>query len=303
VFIRPLDWGADAGTYIAMYKSVNSGAVSSIEPSFTVLSKIVFALGNCVKMLFVFYGIISLGLKIKVIENESYYPLVSLLIYFSSWFVLHELFQIRVGASVAFMYFSIPFLLKKEYFKFFVTAILAVFFHTQAILIFLFLMIPKRKISAVSICVISLCILFAYSVYFLHIDFMKEILKILVKINFPRINQIKWYYEIESKKIINLGKINAFSPIVLVRLFLTLVLLFNYKRLNSVSYYPFLVRVVLFSFFVRMICWPVAVIGMRIYEFFTCLDVFIFPLFFKIIREKKIVFFLLVCYCIFNLYV
>lgn len=303
VTVRPFNWGADAGTYIEMYNMVNAGQKINTEITFSFLSKIAFLFCNCAKLLFVFYALISLNLKIYSIENNSYLPLVSLLIYFSCWFVLHDVYQIRVGAAIGVSYFSIPYLCKKNYVKFLLMAFLATLFHSQAALLFLMIFLPKRKISVCSILFLCFIILISYAFYFLKFDLLSGILEVLAKSKLPRVNQLKYYYDIAHSGIIDLGRINAFSPIVLVRLFLSLILLFQYKKLNEYAYYPVLIRILILSFAVRMFFYSVPVIGMRIYEFFTCFDVFVFPLFFKIIKEKKAVFFFLIFYCLFMLFI
>ena len=290
ICFRPFDWGADAGSYIEMYNMVNGGKNVGTEVTFSIISRLVFASGNCVKLLFIFYAAISLRLKISAIEKISYLPAVSFLVYFSCWFILHDVYQIRVGAAIAVSYFSLPYLCGKKYGKFLFLALVATLFHTQAALLFLLIFMPKQKISLYSVLALLLVLFFSYAVYFLHIDLLKIVLSFLVKTKIPRAEQIEHYYEISQSGIIDLGKINAFSPIVLVRLFLTLVLLFQYKKLNDFLYYPVLIRILILSFAVRMFAYPVPVIGMRVYEFFTCFDVFLFPLFFKVIKEKKAVF-------------
>lgn len=301
VFIRPFDWGADADTYIEMYSMINRGLSVNTEVTFSLISKFIFRFGNCVKLLFVFYAIISLSLKIFAIEKNSYLPAISFLIYFSCWFILHDVYQIRVGAAIAFSYFSLPYLCKKKYMKFFLLAFLATLFHTQAVLLFLLIFIPCRKLSIFSVLTLLFILIFSYAVYFLHIDLLKNVLNFLVKIKIPRAEQIEYYYTIAKSGIVDLGKINAFSPIVIMRLFLTLVLLSKYRKLNSFLYYPLLIQILVLSFAIRMFAYPVPVIGMRVYEFFTSFDVFLFPFFFKIIKEKKVVLAFLICYCLFML--
>lgn len=303
VAIRPFNWGADAGTYIEMYNMVNAGQKINTEITFSFLSKIVFLFGNCVKLLFIFYAFISLNLKIKSIERNSCLPVFSFLLYFSCWFILHDVYQIRVGTAIAVAYFSIPYLCEKKYLKFLLLAFLATLFHAQAALLFLLVFLPKKKINIYSALTLCFVILSSYAVYFLHIDLLSGILSVLTKLKLPRAEQLKYYYSISQSGIINLGKINAFSPIVLVRLFLSLILLFQYKKLNQFPYYPVLIRILILSFAVRMFFYPVPVIGMRIYEFFTCFDVFVFPLFFKIIKEKKVIFAFLILYCLFMLFI
>ena len=303
IFVRPLNWGADALVYTDMYEQITSGNKLNQEFTFIIISKIVYFLGDSVKLLFFIYGLCSLSFKLNSIRKYAYYPYVTFLFYFSTWFILHDMYQVRVGVSIAFFYFSIYFLQKKKSMSYLLCACVATAFHTQAALLFCFILIPKKKINIYSVAGLLFIVIFSYVLYFLKIDIFKNSIVFLRQLKIPRIHQVMYYYDIATSGVIDLGKINAFSPIVLVRLMLSLILLFQYKRLNLVDWYPVLIRILVLSFALRMILYPIPVLGMRIYEFFTCIDIFLFPLFLQIIREKKIVFGIINIYCMFMLYI
>ncbi|WP_315450147.1 EpsG family protein [uncultured Treponema sp.] len=303
IFVRPFNWGADALTYVDMYEQIVSGNKLEQEFTFIIISKIVYFLGDSVKLLFFIYGLCSLSFKLNTIKKYAYYPYITFLFYFSTWFILHDMYQIRVGTSIAFFYCSVYFLQKKKYLSYLLCACVATAFHTQAALLFFLILIPKKEIDIYSVAGLSFIVLFSYVLYFFKADIFKNSIVFLVKLKIPRMHQVMYYYDIATSGGINLGKINAFSPIVLVRLMLSSLLLFQYKRLNSVDLYPVLIRILVLSFALRMILYPIPVLGMRIYEFFTCVDIFLFPLFLLIIREKKIVLAIINMYCIFMLYI
>ncbi|MBD5440358.1 MAG: EpsG family protein [Treponema sp.] len=303
IAVRPFSWGADAETYIQIYDLVNSNVKVNQEITFVIACKLIYNLGLGVRMLFVLYGTITLYLKIKSITSNTIFPYLSFLLYFSCWFVLHDVYQIRVGVAIAFFYFSIPYLRDKRWKEYIIISFVASLFHIQALLMFFLILIPKKKINLYTAIGALAVVFFAYTFYFFQIDVLKICISILSHTGIPRIEQLNYYYDVARSGILDLGKINAFSPIVLTRLFITLFLLFQYKKLNSVKNYPLLIRILVFSFSIRMFAYPIPVLGMRVYEFFTSIDIFVFPLLLTIFKEKKVVMTLLLFYCLFMLFI
>lgn len=303
IAVRPFSWGADAETYIQIYDLVNSNVKVNQEITFVIACKLIYNLGLGVRMLFVLYGTVTLYLKIKSITSNTIFPYLSFLLYFSCWFVLHDVYQIRVGVAIALFYFSIPYLRDKRWKEYIIISFVASLFHVQAILMFFLIFISKSKISLFTEIKYVILLFLSYAFYFLKIDILKISISTLSRIGIPRFEQLNYYYDVANSGIIDLGKINAFSPIVLVRLFIVLFLFSNYRRLNSVSNYPLLIRILTLSFAIRMFLYPVPVLGMRVYEYFTSIDIFIFPLLLKIFKEKKVIMASMCFYCLFMFFI
>lgn len=284
-----------------MYNEITNGVIVDVEFFFTLISLFVDKFFNNVVFVFFIFAFLSITVKYKAIFSLSSYPIISWFIYFSCWFMLHDMYQIRVGVSIAFFYLSILFLRQKKILPYSICCFIACSFHIQSIIMVPLFFLSSKKIKASTVLVYELFIGIAYIVYFLKIDFFLEIVKFAESLPIPRVHQLSYYYNVAKESNLNLGKINAFSPIVLIRLFMTFFLLNQYKILNKNKFYPILIRIMCIAFIFRMICYPMPVLGMRIYEYLSSVEIFVYPLFLTCIKEKKIAYTLLILYCLFFL--
>lgn len=99
----------DYATYAGYYSNVVAGQLSYfIEISFVLLAKLsnIILADNSI-VLFVIYAIIGVSLKTYAIKKLTPLFFLSLLIYISNYFILHEMIQIRAGVATAFILLSI----------------------------------------------------------------------------------------------------------------------------------------------------------------------------------------------------
>lgn len=292
-------WGNDTSAYVNAYNDVITNPRLSMEVTFKIFAKLVYAIGNNVTVLFFIYALISVSIKAKIIKNTATFPLLSWLIYISCWYILHDMYQIRVGASIAFFLLSLPYLQEKQTKKYILCALISVLFHTQSLILFPLYFIANKKIDGKTVFIYECILIISYLFYFLHLDILSIILQILTKFNIPRVEQLRYYYAISQNGNFNLGKVNAFSPIVIIRLFLTVFLLHSYKNLNNKPLYPVCIRISMVSFAIRMFFYAIPVIAMRVYEYLSVVEIFLLPLLLFVVKEKKVMHLLIFGYCIF----
>lgn len=117
---------------------------------------------NYVLAVMVFYGLITLALKVFFIRRLSPFPYLAILFYFSYYFFLHEMTQIRIGFASAIFFGSLVFYLKDQRGKFILLVILATFFHYSALLYLLLLLFnPKCLNKYVYIFIIGISLILA----------------------------------------------------------------------------------------------------------------------------------------------
>jgi hypothetical protein len=136
----------DYATYAGYYSSVVAGQLTYfIEISFLFIAKLsnIILAGNSI-VLFVIYAIIGVSLKTYAIRKLTPLFFLSLLIYISNYFILHEMIQIRAGVAAAFILLSIVPLYDRSFKSFLVLIGFATFFHYSSI-IFLSLWFLKTK--------------------------------------------------------------------------------------------------------------------------------------------------------------
>jgi hypothetical protein len=95
-------------TYILNYEQTAKRLALTIEPTFYLFSIIARSIFDNVIFLFIIYAFLGVFIKIYAISKlskELY--LFSFLVYFSNFFLLHEMTQIRAGVAAAFILISL----------------------------------------------------------------------------------------------------------------------------------------------------------------------------------------------------
>lgn len=99
-----------------------------MEPVFNLISHVANAMGYGTEGVIFIYALLSISLyAILIARSET--PYLSLLTYFSMWFFLHEMTQIRAGLALAVTIFGLDYLYEKKRLKFFLACGLASMVH------------------------------------------------------------------------------------------------------------------------------------------------------------------------------
>jgi hypothetical protein len=147
---RPSGIDRDYETYVSAFNGDNiSNAI--FEPSFIFISYIVttFFKSNTI-YLFIIYALLGVVIKSFAIKKIANFFLLSFLLYFSYFFILHEMTQIRIGAACTIFLLSIPSLYNKSKLKYFIYVTLAITLHFTAILLIFLWFIDHRKLNKYS---------------------------------------------------------------------------------------------------------------------------------------------------------
>ena len=110
-------------------------------------------------IIFFLYALVGVFVKMIAIKKLTNLHFLSLFIYFSNVFLLHECTQVRAGVAVGLILWSIVYLQKEEYYKFFLLILVAIFFHSSS---FMALLLPIFKMckadAKVWLCIFLACI-------------------------------------------------------------------------------------------------------------------------------------------------
>ena len=118
-----------------------------MEPGVLVLSNILRPI-NSVTLFFLTYAILAVSIKTFVIRQYANYPMLALLMYFSIYFLVQEMGQIRYGLSVAICSFALVFLANGEKTKFWILVFTASLFHFSALIVPPVYLIRKLRVNA-----------------------------------------------------------------------------------------------------------------------------------------------------------
>ena len=99
---------------------------------------------NYLLTIMVFFGLLTVTLKVFAINRLSSFPYLAILFYFTHFFFLHEMTQIRIGFASAIFFISLVFYLKGQKVKFILMIFLATLFHYSAIFYLLLLLLKSK---------------------------------------------------------------------------------------------------------------------------------------------------------------
>lgn len=175
----------DYETYISAFNGDNiSNAI--FEPSFIFISYIVNTFFNSNSIyIFIIYALLGVVLKSYAIKKISNFYFLSLLLYFSYFFTLHEMTQIRIGAACSIFLLSIPQLYNRNKIKYFTYVIISISLHFTALLLIFLWFINFKKLNKLNwfLIMISSIIIGLFLKPFITI-FLKILILVYFKIKF-----------------------------------------------------------------------------------------------------------------------
>lgn len=119
-----------------------------VESSFYVIRSISnFIWYNEPYILFFIYALIGVSIKSFAITRFSPYPYYSLAIWVASFYILHDMIQIRASIASGLLLMALPILQAKKYVFALLLFILSFLFHNSALVFFLLLFLDKERIN------------------------------------------------------------------------------------------------------------------------------------------------------------
>lgn len=168
--LREVGSTPDSDAYEMMYYGDNNTIVEeATEPSFTLITSILQSLSLGVNALFVTYALISIAIHLPVLWKLSRLPFLTLTIYISYYFMIHEMVQIRVGVAVGLFLWAIYHYVNQRKTAALACILAGVFFHYSAavgLVIFLF----NERISEWQKYMLYLIVPIGIAAYFANVD-------------------------------------------------------------------------------------------------------------------------------------
>lgn len=260
---------ANSWDYMQYERMYDSG-IGSIEESYFMIA----ALTPSFVILLAVYAIFSVTIHIVAIKWISLGFWVSIFVYLSKTFVLHDLYQIREGACAALFLLSIPFLVKKRAI-FFLIIIVGSFLHSSSLLLLPFGFMSSKKINK------------PLYIFFIIISFILVSLDMNVK---PLVSFIA-HLPILDRYSDKLGQsfyIQGDLGITnFVTVFFAILLVYSVEKFQGVYKYGIIV-VKVFAMYVisRPLLWGIP-LGGRVVELYSVIEIFAIPLFVFIYSWQK----------------
>lgn len=284
--IRPEGMDRDYSEYVSHFN--NYDTIVMLEPTFKAIAWFAHSfLGSNQLFLFAIYATLGVGLKLIAIRELSNVALLSVAIYISQFFILHEMTQIRAGVASALLLLTIKPLYERNWRRFLLLALCATAFHFSGVILFaLWFIAPNRRLK-----IYMLFIPMAIALSLLGVD-------ILGLIPIPYLSaKIELYQNIREYTDSIHNQINLFNSIYLLRIGLCCLLFWAAPTLSKHNrYYTLLLKIYTLSLAALPLFAPLPVVAYRVYELLGVVEIILIPTLVDLIRPKKFAYLTVVGY-------
>lgn len=243
-----------------------------MEPSFVAVSMFIEAVfGDNPLFLFLIFAILGVSIKLIAIKKLTNLWFLSVLVYLSNFFILHEMTQIRAGIASSFLLLCIKPIYDRNLKLFLLFAILGISFHYSALVILPLWFLgnePRRKWMFFSIP-------FVYLIYFSGIN-------LIGIIPIPGVQEkIQMYQKLQEIGDQESTAINVFNLVFLAKIAIFYFLLFKYDLILYYNkYFTILIKIYCIALMVYPLLSSVPAIAVRINELYAIVDIILIPLLF-----------------------
>jgi hypothetical protein len=280
--LRPIGSDQDSVAYQVYYNMDDYRLSFAAEPSFILISNVAryFMTENGLLLVFLFYAAIGVTIKLFAIKQLTQLYWLSLILYFSTYFLLHEFTQIRAGVASGLVLLSIRYIYERNIFKFFACIIIASFFHYSAMIVFPLYLLSNAAINRTSMTLMILAVPAGMAMNYFKFNFVYIIPIELIR------TKIEVYMQAEQLRDI---KLNPFNAVYVIKYLLLYVFLYYQRKLNSISpYFPILVKFYSISLFSYLALSFNSAFAIRISELVGIVEIILVPTLFYVYRHRMI---------------
>tara|TARA_Y100000385_G_C13077414_1_gene632129 strand:+ start:1214 stop:2242 length:1029 start_codon:yes stop_codon:yes gene_type:complete len=270
------DIAMDYTVYEDYYRSIINTGFIDVEYSFRLITYAVHYLFNNVIYLFVIYSIIGVTVKFYALKRITEFFFLSVLIYFSHYFILGDMVQIRIGASYGFILWSIIYIKDKELIKFLSVSLFAIFFHYSTIIVLPFYFINSKKMQNIYFFLIPIC----YILYFVNVS----IIDVLEFVDFEIISKKYMKYKLKA----SVEDINVFNVWQLGRILLCGLFLWKWKLIrDKTEYGVIMIKFYILSCFFLVSLSKFPTFGFRVSDIFGIVEIIIIPYILYLFKKEQ----------------
>jgi hypothetical protein len=230
----------DSEMYEDMFNNFYSSHTADVvEYSFIMLSEFIHMFSDDVHMLFLFYAILGVGLKLIAFRQlcESWF--LPLLVYISYYYIFHELMQIRTGVMSGMFLLSIKPMCEGKRLKAFIFLAIGTFFHYSALVLFPLLFLSNKPLSGKGRLAWALVVPIGYFFFFYGFSALLDI-----STGLPYIGEKLALYQKGTETGVLKIAVNVFNPLYLLTTVLYLYLLYFHDNvIEHNQYFPLLIKI------------------------------------------------------------
>lgn len=281
---RPEQGNPDYAVYRKLYEDAKTWD-AIVEPSYFLISQLVYLVFDNILYLFIIYACLGVYLKLTAIKQLTDLWFLSLMVYVSYFFILHEMVQIRAGIATAFLLLSVKPIYDRNLKLFLVLVLLATFFHVSSLIIlplwFLGIFKDRKKVNTYFL---ILVLPIAYGIYFLKMTLLNFIPIPYVQEKIDLYTQLQ---ELETDAF--LTDINVFNFVFLAKIIIYYFLVYKRELLMTRNKYTvLLLNIYAISLFMYPALAAMPVMAGRVSEFLGVVEIILIPLVYYVFRPHYV---------------
>lgn len=263
----------DSHEYEEAFNSINSLDSSILmEPSFIYISYFLNTLGLGLNTLFFIYAFLSIPIRLGAIWKMSKLPLLTLSIYISFYYQLHDLIQIRCAVASALFLYAVYYYAEGERLIAILFILLGTIFHYSALAGFAIFLFSNKELNIWWQCILYLVIPIGFIFYFSGLDITSLIPEQFMGDRFIKYRTLK-----EWGEGIFEGVAAHKNYMILINIVLYYGSLYFHKVLTqNYKYVPILLKILALAFICRLTLDNISsVLASRLFEYFDIVSIFL----------------------------
>lgn len=285
--LRSAEASTDYENYLQFFKDIKPGITfydpdSFSEPFYNFIPAFIKLLGINVLFAFLVYSILGVFSKGMAIVNLTPLVFLSLLIYYSNFFILHEMTQIRVGVAVGIYLIGTRYILKRELVKFSLLMIFAICFHVSAIILWLTYFIGRTEFNKKKYIILILAVL---PIPLLKLDVLSLSRSLPLGVFTDKIDI---YYSAMETGIFS-SDINVFNVVIILNIILCFTFIWKIELFQRHFRYSILfVKMYIIGLILFMFLSFMPPLAFRFRELFEIVQIILIPQLYFLFKEKFI---------------
>lgn len=266
---------------------------SYMEPAYKLLNSLIKTLDGNIQVVFLIVALLNSILLFHCLKKYTIYPLVGVMIYFSSLYFLMDMLATRQAVAVLLFFTAVGFIYERKFWRFILVMVIAFLFHRSCVLLFPFYFIVNRNYSNRGHII---TFFLSIAVFALQVHWMGKLLSIAADIiGGTNGGIIKMYLSSTTY-----GANRLLSVGVLINVVLFTIFMLKRRELNKFKYFNiffnlFMVNIVVFFVFYEFI-----EISNRYRSYFLISNLVLLPYLIFLYKESLLRISVFVCICGFS---
>lgn len=275
-FIFSYDSYIDRNNYVGYYEVISSGGFVFVEPAFYLISYVSKLVIGSPFLVFPLFASVGVLLKIYALSKMSPNVYLSLLVYISYFYLLHDNAQVRIGAAMTFVLFAlyVYYYLNFSVRYYFLFILMAMMFHLSVVVFFIIPILISRRFGLYTKYVFMYMLL-SLMIIACHLAGYSIMEQVVSSLNHSSFESEKIHSYVADTQSVNLY--NAVVKLMPTYIILLIYLVFS-KRINvlfpEASVYA---RLLCFGALLFSLLAPFQIVAYRVFDLFYFFSIILVP--------------------------